>query len=37
MKKGKKDDHNAEVLPSYILIEMFMSDEAFHLVSDLPA
>ena len=36
MKKGKKTITTRKFFPSYILIEMFMSDEAFHLVSDLP-
>jgi transcriptional antiterminator NusG len=36
MKKGKKTITTRKFFPSYILIEMYMSDEAFHLVSDLP-
>lgn len=36
MKKGKKTITTRKFFPSYILIEMLMSDEAFHLVSDLP-
>jgi transcriptional antiterminator NusG len=36
MKKGKKTITTRKFFPSYILIEMHMSDEAFHLVSDLP-
>jgi transcriptional antiterminator NusG len=36
MKKGKKTITTRKFFPSYILIEMNMSDEAFHLVSDLP-
>jgi len=36
MKKGKKTITTRKFFPSYILIEMTMSDEAFHLVSDLP-
>jgi len=35
--EGEEDDsQRGSFFPSYILIEMFMSDEAFHLVSDLP-
>jgi transcription termination/antitermination protein NusG len=36
MKKGKKTITTRKFFPSYILIEMNMSDESFHLVSDLP-
>ena len=36
MKKGKKTITTRKFFPSYILIEMDMSDEGFHLVSDLP-
>ena len=36
MKKGKKTITTRKFFPSYILIEMYMSDEAFHLASDLP-
>ena len=36
MKKGKKTITTRKFFPSYILIEMYMSDEAFHLVNDLP-
>jgi len=36
MKKGKKTITTRKFFPSYILIEMTMADEAFHLVSDLP-
>jgi len=36
MKKGKKTITTRKFFPSYILIEMKMSDESFHLVSDLP-
>lgn len=36
MKKGKKTITTRKFFPSYILIEMNMSDEAFHLVNDLP-
>jgi transcriptional antiterminator NusG len=36
MKKGKKTITTRKFFPSYILIEMHMSDEAFHLVNDLP-
>ena len=36
MKKGKKTITTKKFFPSYILIEMDMADEAFHLVSDLP-
>jgi transcriptional antiterminator NusG len=36
MKKGKKTITTKKFFPSYIMVEMNMSDEAFHLVSDLP-
>jgi transcriptional antiterminator NusG len=36
MKKGKKTVATRKFFPSYILIEMHMSDEARHLVSDIP-
>jgi transcription termination/antitermination protein NusG len=36
MKKGKKSITTRKFFPSYILIEMHMSDESFHLVNDLP-
>jgi transcriptional antiterminator NusG len=36
MKKGKKTITTRKFFPSYILIEMHLSDEAFHLVNDLP-
>jgi len=36
MKKGKKTITTRKFFPSYILIEMHMSDEAFHVVNDLP-
>jgi transcriptional antiterminator NusG len=36
MKKGKKTITTKKFFPSYIMIEMNMSDEAFHLVTDLP-
>jgi transcription termination/antitermination protein NusG len=36
MKKGKKTITTRKFFPSYIMIEMHMSDESFHLVSDLP-
>jgi transcriptional antiterminator NusG len=36
MKKGKKTITTRKFFPSYIMIEMYMSDEAFHLVNDLP-
>jgi transcriptional antiterminator NusG len=36
MKKGKKTITTRKFFPSYILIEMHMADEAFHLVNDLP-
>jgi len=36
MKKGKKTITTRKFFPSYIMIEMNMSDEAFHLVNDLP-
>jgi len=36
MKKGKKTITTRKFFPSYILVEMHMSDEARHLVSDIP-
>jgi transcriptional antiterminator NusG len=36
MKKGKKTITTKKFFPSYIMIEMNMSDVAFHLVTDLP-
>jgi transcriptional antiterminator NusG len=36
MKKGKKTVSTRKFFPSYILVEMYMSDEARHLVSDIP-
>lgn len=36
MKKGKKTVTTRKFFPSYILIEMHMSDESRHLVSDMP-
>ncbi|MCK4775649.1 MAG: transcription termination/antitermination factor NusG [Candidatus Krumholzibacteria bacterium] len=36
MKKGKKTVATRKFFPSYILIEMHMSDEARHLVNDIP-
>jgi len=36
MKKGKKTVSTRKFFPSYILVEMHMSDEARHLVSDIP-
>lgn len=36
MKKGKKTVTTRKFFPSYILVEMFMSDESRHLVSDIP-
>ncbi len=36
MKKGKKTVTTKKFFPSYILIEMFMSDESRHLVADIP-
>lgn len=36
MKKGKKTITTRKFFPSYIMIEMHLSDEAFHLVNDLP-
>jgi transcriptional antiterminator NusG len=36
MKKGKKTITTRKFFPSYILVEMFMSDESRHLVSDIP-
>jgi len=36
MKKGKKTVTTRKFFPSYILIEMHMTDESRHLVSDMP-
>ena len=36
MKKGKKTISTRKFFPSYILIEMFMSDESWHLVNSIP-
>jgi transcriptional antiterminator NusG len=36
MKKGKKTVTTRKFFPSYILIEMFMSDESWHLVNAIP-
>jgi transcriptional antiterminator NusG len=36
MKKGKKTITTRKFFPSYILIEMHMTDESRHLVSDMP-
>jgi transcriptional antiterminator NusG len=36
MKKGKKTVSTRKFFPSYILVEMHMSDEARHLVNDIP-
>jgi transcriptional antiterminator NusG len=36
MKKGKKTVTTRKFFPSYILIEMFMSDESWHLVNSIP-
>ena len=36
MKKGKKTVTTKKFFPSYIIVEMHMSDEARHLVSDIP-
>ena len=36
MKKGKKTVSTRKFFPSYILIEMHMTDESRHLVSDMP-
>ncbi|MCZ6766919.1 MAG: transcription termination/antitermination protein NusG [bacterium] len=36
MKKGKKTVTTRKFFPSYILIEMFMSDESWHLVNGIP-
>jgi transcriptional antiterminator NusG len=36
MKKGKKTITTRKFFPSYILIEMFMSDESWHLVNNIP-
>jgi len=36
MKKGKKTVTTRKLFPSYILIEMFISDESWHLVNGIP-
>jgi transcriptional antiterminator NusG len=36
MKKGKKNITSKKFFPSFIMIELYMSDEAFHLVTVLP-
>lgn len=36
MKKGKKTITTKKFFPSYILIEMHMTDESWHLVNDMP-
>jgi len=36
MKKGKKTISTRKFFPSYILIEMFMTDESWHLVTGIP-
>ena len=36
MKKGKKTISTRKFFPSYILVEMHMTDESRHLVSDIP-
>ena len=36
MKKGKKTITTQKFFPSYILIEMHMSDESWHLVNNIP-
>jgi transcriptional antiterminator NusG len=36
MKKGKKTITTRKFFPSYILIEMYMSDESWHLVNGIP-
>ena len=36
MKKGKKTISTRKFFPSYILIEMFMGDESWHLVTGIP-
>jgi transcriptional antiterminator NusG len=36
MKKGKKTITTQKFFPSYILIEMFMTDESWHLVNSIP-
>lgn len=36
MKKGKKTITTRKFFPSYILIEMFISDESWHLVNSIP-
>jgi len=36
MKKGKKTVTTRKFFPSYILIEMHMTDESWHLINDMP-
>jgi len=36
MKKGKKMVTTRKFFPSYILIEMHMTDESWHLINDMP-
>jgi transcriptional antiterminator NusG len=36
MKRGKKADAERKLLPSYILVKMELSDEAWHLVKTTP-
>lgn len=36
MKKGKKTITTKKFFPSYILVEMHMTDESWHLVNDMP-
>lgn len=36
MRKGKKTITTRKFFPSYILIEMFMSEDSWHLVNDIP-
>jgi transcriptional antiterminator NusG len=36
MKKGKKTITTRKFFPSYILVEMHMTDESWHLVNDMP-
>jgi len=36
MKKGKKTVTTRKFFPSYLLIEMHMTDESWHLVNDMP-
>ncbi|MFQ5512418.1 MAG: transcription termination/antitermination protein NusG [Candidatus Krumholzibacteriia bacterium] len=36
MKKGKKTVTTRKFFPSYILIEMYMSDDSWHLVNGIP-